>query len=109
MRKQLTFATLLILAVGILLGSLRQEEDPTMKLVNVKSGFVVVEFDQEKALFGDRFLEAEMKESGIAIPANRRAEFGGKETILLGDPLFRKAFVEVYVPLSIASSAYRWE
>ncbi len=109
MKKKLTFATLLILAVGILIGSLRQEETPAMKLVNTKSGFVVAELTDGKVRFGDRFLEAEMKESGIRIPANRAADFEGKEIVLLGDPLFQKAFVEIYVPLTIASSTYRWE
>ena len=80
-----------------------------MKLVNTQSGFVVVEFTDGKVRFGDRFLEAEMKESGIRIPPNKRSEFQGKETVLLGEPLFQKAFEEIYVPLTIASPAYRWE
>jgi len=109
MKKQLTFATLLIIAVGVLLSALHQEEDPTMKLVNVKSGFIVVEFSQGKTRFGDRFLEAEMKKAGVLIPQAKRAEFDGKESILLGDPLFQKAFVEIYVPLYIASPTYQWE
>lgn len=109
MKKKLTFATLLILAAGVVLGSFRQEETPAMKLVNTKSGFVVVEFTGKTVRFGDRFLEAEMKEGGIRIPANRAAEFDGKETVFLGDPLFQKAFEEIYVPLTIASSAYHWE
>lgn len=109
MKKYLTYTTLLILAVGILLGSLRPEEDIPMKLVNTQSGFVVVEFENGEARFGDRFLEAEMKESGILIPSSRVAEFDGKKTILLGDRHFEKAFVEIYVPFTIASSDYHWE
>lgn len=109
MKKQLTFATFLILAAGVLFSALHQEEHPSMKLVNVKSGFVVVEFSKGETHFGDRFLEAEMRKAGILIPQAKRAEFGGKDSVLLGDPLFQKAFVEIYVPLNIASSTYSWE
>lgn len=109
MKKQLTFATFLILAAGVLFSALHQEEQSTMKLVNVKSGFVVVEFSKGEIRFGDRFLEAEMRKAGVLIPQVRRAEYGEKERVLLGDPLFQKAFVEIYVPLNIASSTYSWE
>ena len=80
-----------------------------MKLVNTKTGFVLVEFKNGQPSFSDRFLEAEMKERGIAIPAARKNDFQGKETICLSDPLFQKAFVEIYVPLSIASPLYQWQ
>ncbi len=80
-----------------------------MKLVNTKTGFVVVEFKSGKAEFFDRFLEAEMKETGIFIPPSMAKDFGGKEMILLGDPLFEKAFVEVYYPLCIANVVYQWQ
>lgn len=80
-----------------------------MKLVNAKTGFVVVEFKNGKAQFHDRFLEAEMKETGIKIPPNMADAFGGKEVICLGDSLFQKAFVEIYYPYSIAQSIYHWQ
>jgi len=80
-----------------------------LKLVNTKTGFVVVEFRQGKAEFFDRFLEAEMKETGILIPPYLLKAFGDKEMILLGDPLFEKAFVEVYYPLCIANAVYQWQ
>lgn len=80
-----------------------------MKLVNTKTGFVVVEFKQGKAEFHDRFLEAEMKETGIFIPASMAKSFANKEMILLGDPLFEKAFIEVYYPLCIANTVYQWQ
>lgn len=81
----------------------------SMKLVNNKSGYVVVEFKEGQAQFNDRFLEAEMKESGILIPPSMVDQFDGKETILYGDPLFEKAFKEVYYPLCITSSIYEWQ
>jgi len=80
-----------------------------MKLVNTKTGFVVVEFQNGKALFHDRFLEAEMKETGILIPRPHLAEYGNREVIFLGEDLFEKAFIEVYYPLCIANSLYQWE
>jgi hypothetical protein len=80
-----------------------------MKLVNTKTGFVVVEFKQGKAEFHDRFLEAEMKETGILIPPSFVSQYQGKEVILLTDPLFEKAFIEIYYPLCIANVVYQWQ
>ena len=86
-----------------------QQEENIMKLVKTRTGFVIVEFKNGTPLFYDRFLEAEMKERGIAIPVSRQNEFNGKDTIYIGDPLFQQAFAEIYVPLTIASSNYQWE
>ncbi len=80
-----------------------------MKLINKKTGFVVVEFKEGKAEFHDRFLEVEMKETGILIPPMMAKTFHDREVIFLGDPLFEKAFIEVYYPLCIAHSVYQWE
>lgn len=80
-----------------------------MKLVNTKTGFVVVEFQEGKVEFHDRFLKAEMEEGGILIPPIMQPNFNGKETIYLDDPLFEKAFVEVYYPLCIANVIYQWQ
>ena len=80
-----------------------------MKLINTKTGYVVVEFQDGKASFHDRFLEAEMKETGILIPPSQVDEFGGREVIYLGEELFERAFVEIYYPLCIANSLYQWK
>jgi hypothetical protein len=80
-----------------------------MKLINMKTGFVVVEFKSGKAQFYDRFLEAEMKETGILIPPSMASSFGDKEVIFLNDPFFEKAFIEVYYPLCIAHTVYQWQ
>jgi hypothetical protein len=109
MKKRFVITTFLILGATALFASLQHKEPPTMKLINVQTGFVVVDFEHGEPHFGDRFLEAEMKEAGIQIPESKRAEFGDKQTILLGDPLFQKAFVEIYVPLSISSTVYQWQ
>lgn len=80
-----------------------------MKLINTKTGYVVVEFQDGKAHFYDRFLEAEMKETGILIPPAHIQAFGGKEVVFLGDDLFEKAFIEIYYPLCIANALYQWK
>lgn len=80
-----------------------------MKLVNTKTGFIVVEFKEGRAEFHDRFLEAEMKETGILIPSIMAQDFESKEVIFLGDPLFEKAFIEVYYPLCVANNVYQWQ
>lgn len=81
----------------------------SMKLVNRKTGFVVVELKGGKAEFHDRFLEEEMKETGILIPPAMKEQFEGKDIVYLGDSLFEKAFVEVYYPQCISTSVYQWE
>ncbi len=80
-----------------------------MKLVNTKTGFVVVEFKEKQVKFYDRFLEVEMKETGILIPPALSSLYENKEVIFFGDPLFEKAFVEVYYPLCIANVLYQWQ
>jgi|GEM_PF-1658230 len=86
-----------------------QQEEVSMKLVNTRTGFIVIEFKHGTPQFHDRFLEAEMKERGISIPSNRRADFDGKDSIYPNDPLFQQAFEEIYVPQTIASSYYQWQ
>lgn len=81
-----------------------------MKLVNIQTGYTVVEFlDDGTVQFNDRFLEAEMKELGILIPPSLSESFEGKEFVYFGDPLFKRAFKEVYYPYSISTSIYKWE
>lgn len=80
-----------------------------MKLVNTKTGFIVVEIKGGKAEFYDRFLEVEMKENGILIPPGMAKDFDGEKVIFLGDPLFEKAFIEIYYPLCIANQLYQWQ
>lgn len=97
----------LFLAASAIVTALANGED--MKLVNTKTGFIVVEFKEGKAEFHDRFLKTEMQETGILIPPVLMKDFEGKEVIYLGDPLFEKAFVEVYYPFCIANNLYQWQ
>ena len=79
-----------------------------MKFVHSKTGFVVVEFRDGKTQIHDRFLKAELEDAGILIPPSQTEEFGGKQVIFPDDPLFQKAFIEVYAPLCIADPSYEW-
>lgn len=78
-------------------------------LMNMETGSVVVEFINGQARFKDLFLAIEMKQTGIYIPKFYQKDFEEKEIIYLGDPLFEKAFIEVYVPLCIANPLYQWQ
>lgn len=97
----------LFLAAAAMIAFMNQGE--SMKLINTRTAFVVVEFQEGKVHFNDRFLETEMRESGILIPPILKDEFEGKEVIYLNDPLFEKAFKEVYYPFCIAHSLYQWQ
>lgn len=101
--KQFLFLTSAVIA------AIFNQGEEAMKLVNTQTGYVVVEFQKGKAQFNDRFLEAEMKESGILIPPALSDQFDGKEVIFPDDPLFEKAFVQVYYPLCISNQTYEWQ
>jgi hypothetical protein len=79
------------------------------KLVNMENGSVVVEFANGKVQFADWFLEIEMKKKGIYIPSSMKQDFDGKEIVYVGDPIFERAFIDVYYPLCIANSLYQWQ
>lgn len=79
------------------------------KLMNMETGSVVVEFINGHTRFGDLFLAIEMQQTGIYIPKFHQKDFEEKEIIYLGDPLFEKAFIEIYVPFCIANPLYQWQ
>jgi hypothetical protein len=83
-------------------------KDPTMKLVNTKSGFVVVEYQGDKTIFHDRMLEKEMQMRGIIIPPALRSEYGGKSTVRMNEKEFQKAFKEIYSKQAFSSQSYEW-
>ena len=81
-----------------------------MKLIHSLTNYVVVEISRDgKVTFHDRFLKAEMEEQGISIPPSLRAQYNNQKVVYLNDPLFPKAFIEVYCPLVIADPAYTWK
>ena len=79
------------------------------KLINMKTGRAVVEFFSGRAIFHDRFLEEEMRQVGICIPSHMLEMFDGKSVIYLTDPLFEKAFIEVYTPFYIENALFQWQ
>ncbi len=83
-------------------------KDTTMKLVNTKSGFVVVEYQGDKIIFHDRMLEKEMQVRGIVIPPALRCEYGGKSSVRLNEKEFQKAFKEVYCKQAFSPQSYEW-
>jgi hypothetical protein len=95
----------------MLIASMMATNGDSMKLVQKETGDVVIEFKDNTAIFHSRFLEKALKEDGVLIPPAMRAEFGGKEVVFVDDPLFEKAFVEVYWPfyMKAANSSYEWQ
>ena len=68
-----------------------------MKLIHVKSKFVVAEYQDWKTMIYDRVLEKEMGVRGVnSLPPVLRSEYGGKAVVRLIDKEFQKAFKELY-------------
>lgn len=67
-----------------------------MKIVHKKTQKCLVEFKDGGAHFYDPILEKEMSHKGVYIPPFMRESFEGKTEVFPQDPLFQKAFLEVY-------------
>lgn len=80
-----------------------------MKLVHKQTGNVVVEFKDNITTFHNPFLEKEIKQRGIFIPPFMRDQFDGKEIVFMTDPLFEKAFVDVYWQFTMPKTQYEWQ
>lgn len=80
----------------------------SMKLVQKETGHVVVEFQNHKAKFHSHFLEKILSAEGIFIPPVLRNQFEEKEVVYMEDPLFEKAFIEVYSKFNLGTS-YEWK
>lgn len=80
-----------------------------MQLINTKTGHVVIEFQGEKTIFHDPYLEKAMKYQGIHIPPFLQKDFHDKEVVRLSDPEFQKAFHDVYYKLSLNQQLYQWK
>lgn len=87
---------------------LYSQERQHMQLVNASNGFVVVEIVEDQVRINDFHLEAIMREQGIIIPPHLWKDFEGKKVVFLEDPDFIKAFKEVYVPMSMSRSMFKW-
>ena len=79
-----------------------------MKLINTKTGFVLIEFKNGHSQFYHGLLEAILKNWGVSIPYPVLEQFEGKYTIFPDDPLFEKAFVEIYCQRHLNDPCYQW-
>ena len=84
-------------------------KEKKMKLVNLKSGFIVVEYKGEKTIIHDRVLEKEMTVRGVIVPPALRSEYAGKAAVRLSDKEFQKAFKELYSAQAFNAKNYHWE
>ena len=77
------------------------------KLINKKTQKPIVEFQQEKIIIYNKFLEQEMRSIGINIPHGLRGIYG-KDYVRLDDPEFPKAFQEIYYLTTMDPTTFQW-
>jgi hypothetical protein len=80
-----------------------------MQLINQKTGFVVVEFQDDEVIIHDRFLKAALENEGITIPEDLQSEYDNKDRVFVNDRTFQKAFINVFYQQAINHSTYKWE
>ena len=80
-----------------------------LKFVNQDSGFVVVEQRDDKIIFHDPILQAEMIEIGVAIPPQDQARYGFCEYVKFGEIGFFDAFQEFYSIYIYDPAIYQWK
>ena len=80
-----------------------------MRLVNVRTGETVIEFNESGTVFHNRLLESEMRHMGIDIPHGLRGTYHGKDCIHLDDEDFEKAFKEIYYLTYLSPSRFAWK
>ena len=93
----------------ICLASLSMLGTAEVMFVNRETGFVVMEQIEDKLVFHDPILEAEMISSGIAIPPEHQERYGKRERVKLGENQFFKAFQEFYSVYIYDSAVYEWK
>lgn len=81
----------------------------SMKLIHKTTGFVVAHEQGQSLKINDPFLAKELNLKGIAIPSPLRANYDGKSVIRMDDPLFAKAFREVYLKINMGEASYEWK
>src|SRR3989338_5804915 len=96
----------LFIILGALSPTLNGEE--MLKLINTKTETIIVSFSGDKVEIHHPILAKELQHLGIYIPPLFKEKFDGKTVIFPDDPLFQKAFIEVYCPLVIADEDYKW-
>ena len=79
-----------------------------MRLIHKKSRFNIITLEENTILINDPFLKKELLYKGISIPLYKRSEYGMKSSIKMEDPLFLKAFKEIFVKTRFSDSSYIW-
>ena len=80
-----------------------------LQFVNQQTGFVVIEERDDKIIFHDPILKAEMIESGIAIPPHHQERYGCRERVKFGENQFFEAFQEFYSVYIYDPAVYQWK
>lgn len=80
-----------------------------LQFVNNENGFVVVEQKDSQVIFHDPILEAEMVNSGIAIPPEHQERYEHRERVKLGEEGFFEAFKEFYSVYIYDPTVYTWK
>ena len=80
-----------------------------MKLINVSTGDVIVEYIEKKVIFNSTQLESIMKIEGITIPVFLLSNFNNRSTIKLGEEDFQRAFKEVYYEFVFDHTKFIWK
>jgi hypothetical protein len=80
-----------------------------LQLVNLKSGFVVMEQKEGKIIFHDPILEDSMRETGVVIPPELQEAYGDRDRVKLEEENFFKAFKELYSSYIYDSDLYEWK
>jgi hypothetical protein len=108
-KEKFSFFIILSILGMVLIHFQPSHEEQKMKLIHVKSGFVVAEYKGEKTIIHDRILEKEMSIRGVMIPPALRSEYSGKGAVRLSDKEFQKAFKELYFATAFNPKNYHWE
>lgn len=76
----------------------------TTKIYHPVTQQVLAEIFADKVIFHNQALEEALVLTGIVIPAPQRKEYEGKGNVFPNDPLFPKAFKEIYYPNCLKES-----
>lgn len=80
-----------------------------MRLINTKTSQSLVEFEGDRTIFYNKYLEKEMRSIGIPVPHGMRGIYNGKECIHLEDAEFQQAFREIYYLTTMNPEMFRWQ
>jgi len=78
-------------------------------LLNKSLNFEVLTIEDDgSVIIHDHFFKVNMQTQGVDIPAFLQDAYHHQDKVKLGDPLFAKAFQEVYWPMNMNPENYVW-